>query len=144
MDLRHGLLVAGSLSLAVCLNGCGMEFPEPRTTTHANDDYVEVPYPPPAALVEVAGDPPDAACVWYDGHWVWQGDKYIWKRGGWVAVKGELFYAPWKMLVLSDGRLMFAKGTWFDAAGHHVSEPDVVKPAQTPPNEVTSEFETPR
>ena len=43
------------LSVAACawLTQCGADFPEPRTTSHANGDYVEVPYLPPAALVEV-------------------------------------------------------------------------------------------
>jgi len=132
------------LCLAACLSSCGSNFPEPRTTTHANTDYIEVPYLPPAALVEVAGDPPSDHCVWYDGHWVWRGDRYMWKRGGWAASTGALSYAPWKTLVLEDGRLMFAEGTWYDANGHKVPAPKVVKPAQTPANEVTSEFESPR
>jgi len=127
---------------ALC--ACGSNFPEPRTTMHANADYVEVPYLPPAALVEVAGPPPSDHCVWYDGHWVWRGDGYVWKRGGWTAVAGNLTYAPWKTLVLEDGRLMFAEGTWYDEAGHKVPAPKVVKAAETPPNEATSEFESPR
>lgn len=144
--LRFGRCTRTTSALGVlaCLAACGTKFPEPRTTTHANGDYVEVPYLPPAALVEVAGDPPSDGCVWYDGHWVWRGDKYVWKRGGWAAVDAELAYAPWKTLVLDDGRLMFAEGTWYDETGRKVPEPNVVKPAETPPNEATSEFESPR
>ena len=134
------------LVVAACawLTQCGADFPEPRTTSHANGDYVEVPYLPPAALVEVAGDPPNDHCVWYDGHWIWRGNKYVWKRGGWALVDSDLAYAPWKTLVLDDGRLMFAEGTWYDAAGKQVPAPKVLRPARTPPNEVTSEFESPR
>lgn len=138
---RKGLI---GLTLGTCAHGCGSNFPEPRTTTHANTDYIEVPYLPPAALVEVAGDPPSDHAVWYDGHWVWRSDRYLWKRGGWATNTDALSYAPWKTLVLEDGRLMFAEGTWYDANGHKVPAPKVVKPAQTPPNEVTSEFESAR
>lgn len=129
---------------SACLGACGSNFPEPRTTVHANTDYVEVPYLPPAALVEVAGEPPSDRCVWYDGHWVWRGDKYVWKRGGWAAIEGDVAYAPWKTLVLTDGRIMFAEGTWYDAQGHKVPAPEVLRAAETPPNEATSEFESPR
>ncbi|HEY6725744.1 MAG TPA: hypothetical protein VI197_17035 [Polyangiaceae bacterium] len=139
--MRNALLWLAS---SVCLGACGSDFPEPRTTVHANGDYVEVPYLPPAALVEVAGDPPSDSCVWYDGHWVWRGDKYVWKRGGWTAVAANVAYAPWKTLVLEDGRLMFAEGTWYDESGRKVPAPRVVKAAETPPNETTSEFESPR
>ena len=132
------------LASSVWLAGCGASFPEPRTTVHANAAYVEVPYLPPAALVEVAGEPPSDACVWYDGHWVWRGDKYVWKRGGWTKVPEEVAYAPWKTLVLDDGRIMFAAGTWYDDSGREVPAPKVVKAAETPPNEATSEFDSPR
>lgn len=139
-ELARSVLIC----FAIVVMGCGAEFPEPKTTIHANTDYVQVPYPPPAALVEVAGDPPSPKCVWTDGLWVWRGDNYVWQRGGWAEVSEDIYYAPWKTLVLSDGRLMFAEGTWYDAAGHKVEAPRVVKPARTPPNEVTSEFESPR
>lgn len=126
------------------MGACGSDFPEPRTTVHATTDYVEVPYLPPAALVEVTGAPPTRHCVWYDGHWVWRGGEYVWKRGGWAEVDADLAYAPWKTLVLEDGRLMFAEGTWYDESGRKVPAPRVVKAAETPPNEATSEFESPR
>src|SRR5688572_17857980 len=79
-----------AVAAGACLTQCSADFPEPRTTSHTKGDYVEVPYLPPAALVEVAGDPPDHTCVWYDGHWVWRGNKYVWKRGGWAQVDGDL------------------------------------------------------
>lgn len=148
-DFRHDRFHRSNrwlLAVTACawLPQCGADFPEPRMARHANGDWVEVPYLPPAALVEVTGAPPSDRCVWYDGHWVWRGDKYVWKRGGWALVDSDLAYAPWKTRVLDDGRLMFAEGTWYDAAGKQVPAPKVLKPAQTPPNEATSEFESPR
>ena len=47
--------------------------------------YAEVPYPPPAALVEVVPNAPgDDGAVWVDGHWLWRGRYYVWERGGWL------------------------------------------------------------
>lgn len=143
MQCLLGVGAVACLSM-LALPCCGGDFPEPQTTAHANHDFVPVPYLPPAALVEVAGEPPDDACVWFDGHWVWRGDEYVWKRGGWVTSHPDLYYAPWKTLILPDGRLMFAEGRWLNGAGHRVTPPDIVRAARTPPNEVTSEFESPR
>ena len=130
--------------IGMLLFSCTAEFPEPKTTAHANDDYQAVPYMPPAALVEVAGAPPNDACVWYDGHWAWRNNKYVWKRGGWVTSHEDLYYARGHTVVAPDGQLMFTEGTWYNGAGHRVPEPPIVRPARTPPNHVTSEFESPR
>lgn len=126
------------------LAACASDFPEPKSTSHATNDYLEVPYMPPAALVEVAGAPPTDACVWFSGHWAWRGDKYVWQRGGWVQDDPNLYYAPWKVLVLDDGRVLFAEGTWYDEAGRRVAPPRIIRSARTPSNEVTSEFESSR
>jgi hypothetical protein len=130
----------GNLILAACAGS----LQEPPTTPHANDAFQEVPYLPPAALVEVTGTAPEESCVWFDGHWVWRGDNYVWKRGGWVTSSEHRYYAPWKSVVLPDGRLLFAEGAWYDRDGRRVAEPEIVKPARTPPNEMTSEFDSPR
>lgn len=123
---------------------CGADFPEPQTIDHPERAFVEVPYMPPAALVEVAGEAPNDACVWFDGHWVWHGSKYLWRRGGWVTSHPNRYYAKWKTVILDDGRLLFAGGAWYDAAGQRVEAPRILRPARTPSNEVTSEFGAPR
>src|SRR5690606_31024017 len=72
---QPAMRAASSFLAVVSTLACGTQFPEPNITSHATDDYVEVPYFPPAALAEVAGAPPIDACVWFGGHWVWRGDK---------------------------------------------------------------------
>lgn len=142
--MKARFAIAAALAAASPAAGCGPGFPEPPTVAHQEGDYQPVDYLPPAALVEVADEPPEDACVWFDGHWVWEGGEYIWKRGGWVRSHPGLYYAPWDTRVLPDGRLMFARGLWYDGEGHAVPAPPIVKSARTPPNEVTSEFEAPR
>jgi hypothetical protein len=44
----------------------------------------------------------------------------------------------------ADGRLLFAKSSWYDAAGRPIPEPKVIRSAYTPPNEITGEFQAPR
>ena len=45
-----------------------------------------VPYrPPPAPVVEAIPPPPSAVTVWRPGHWRWNGYRYVWMRGRYVA-----------------------------------------------------------
>jgi hypothetical protein len=77
--------------------------------------------------------------VWIDGEWVFQGQTYVWQRGGWVYPPRGTRFAPWRALYQKNGRLMLAPGTWYDEAGNALPPPEVAAPAATPPNEVTSE-----
>jgi hypothetical protein len=53
-------------------------------------------------------------------------------------------FAPWQSWYRRDGRLMLASGTWYDAKNQRIRRVQPIVPAQTPPNEVTSEFQTGR
>jgi hypothetical protein len=133
------LLIAGYVSLA-----CGSSLPEPARGRHHPSDYREVPYPPPAALVETVPKPPDDRAVWVDGYWDFAQGGYIWRRGGWIHPPEGSFRAPWSAYYTTDGRLLFAKTLWFDRRGKRLPEPDLKRPAYTPPNEITGEFQAPR
>lgn len=125
--------------------GCSSRLPAPETAQHPLDAYVTVPYPPPAALSEtVPPRPPRAGVVWIDGEWVTHGDSYVWRRGGWVVPPARSRFAPWRTWYRRDGRLMMARGTWYDAKGERLRSPRPIAPASTPPNEITSEFQTGR
>lgn len=43
------------------------------------------PPPPPAPIVEAVPPPPAAFYVWRPGHWRWNGFRYVWIRGHYVA-----------------------------------------------------------
>jgi len=118
--------------------------PTPAQTTHPADVFVEVPYPPPAALVEVVTKRPDADSVWVDGNWVWRGRYYVWRRGGWLRAPAGARYADWRAYVAQDGRLLFASGAWYDAQQQVVTAPRPLRMARTPDNQTTLETEVAR
>lgn len=123
--------------------GCGASLPSPPLTEHPLLAYVEVPYPPPAALAETVPERPDGA-VWVDGEWVFHGQSFVWRRGGWVVPPPASRFAPWRSWYRRDGRLMLASGAWYDEKRERIRRPEPRAPAVTPPNEVTSESQTGR
>lgn len=130
----------------VCLqfaSSCQSALPGPTIAKHPARAFVEVPYPPPAALVEVVPDAPDDS-VWVDGHWVWRGSYYVWQRGGWSRPPPGVSYATWQSVLTRDGRLLFAPGAWYDTSSRQVTAPRVIAEARTPPNQLTPETSAPR
>lgn len=129
---------------AILVLGCGVSVPEPARTAHPDSAYAEVPYPPPAALVEAVPEAPNDDAVWVDGEWQFRGGFYVWERGGWVNSPPDARYAGWRARYLEDGRLLMAPGRWYREGGRRMRPPEVIAPAKTPPNEVTPEFLTAR
>jgi hypothetical protein len=134
-------LLAG---LALTISACGSSLPDPKSTTQLANAFVEVPYPPPAALVEVVPDRPDHDAIWVDGNWVWRGRHYVWQRGGWVHAPTGAAYASWQAYLARDGRLLFAPGIWYDAQHQPIEAPTPLLVARTPPNQTTLETEVAR
>lgn len=130
--------------VSLVLQACSSSLPEPPRVAHPARAYVEVPYPPPAALVEVVVQPAPENAVWVDGHWVWRGRYYVWQRGGWLRPPENTAYASWRSVLSKDGRLMFAPGAWYDENKRSVEPPAVLVEARTPPNQTTPETEAAR
>jgi hypothetical protein len=127
------------------VSGCGGSLNGPVLVEHPRDSYIEVPYPPPAALAETVPDRPEIPnLVWLDGDWTFRGKAYAWRRGGWFIAPAGARYAPSKISYLNDGRLLFAPAAWYDARYQILPRMRAASPAQTPPNEVTSELQTAR
>ncbi len=121
------------------LASCGSTLPEPAAIRQHPSTYQLVPYPPPAAFVELVPPAPNDEAVWVDGHWSWQGKRYYWKRGGWVNPPGGARYALWRLRFEPDGTIRFAEAGWYDASGRNLPELAPSRPATTPPNEITAE-----
>jgi hypothetical protein len=136
------LVLAGCVLATVACRASSL--PDPESATHAANAFVEVPYPPPAALVEVVPERPDSSAVWVDGNWAWRGRHYVWQRGGWVHAPKNAAYASWQAYLASDGRLLFAPGTWYDEQHRPLDAPATLKAARTPPNQATLETEVAR
>lgn len=133
------------LALAFALLACSSALPRPAATQHPLATYQEVPYPPPAALAETVPARPDrAGVVWLDGEWIYRGSGFVWRRGGWVLTPLSGRFAAWHCFYRRDGRLMLARGTWYDAKHERLRWIEPLVPATTPPNEVTSELQTGR
>jgi hypothetical protein len=131
--------------VSILLCACGGSLPTPTTTQHPLSAYVEVPYPPPAALAETVPDRPTRAdAVYIDGEWAFHGEAFVWRRGGWVVPPTTSTYAAWRAWYRRDGRLMMAPGTWYDSKHERLRPPVPLVPAYTPANEITSEFQTGR
>ena len=141
---QHYRLPLFGMALSTTLWSCAFSVAGPPIVAHPKSAFVEVPYPPPAALIEAVPPSPSSSLVWLDGFWTWQGQYYTWIRGGWVFVSVGESFAPWQSFYTSEGLLMFAPGTWYAADGARVRPPEIRSPAYTPPNETTAEFQTAR
>jgi hypothetical protein len=134
------LLLVGVVSTA-----CSSSLPMPPVTAHPKGVFAEVPYPPPAALVEVVPDPPENDdAVWLDGFWIWRGRYYVWQRGGWLVAPENAAYATWQSVLARDGRIVFAPGAWYDPSGRPLPPPKMILYARSPPNQTTVETEAAR
>jgi hypothetical protein len=143
---RHERLMLRLVALLVTLGwalACS-SLPTPARATHPAGAFIEVPYPPPAALVEVVTKRPDTDSVWVDGNWVWRGRYYVWRRGGWLHAPPDAAYADWQAYLAQDGRLLFASGAWYDPQQQLVEAPRPLRMARTPPNQTTLETEVAR
>ena len=128
-------------ALLVCsLGACATTLPEPPTGPHPPSEFIEVPYPPPAATAEVVPESPRAGAVWVDGQWLWRGRYYVWQRGGWVVPAAGAYFAPWTKYYAKDGTLFFADGTWRRESDRaRIAGPPVLRSAETPPTRYTPE-----
>jgi hypothetical protein len=131
--------------LAIVASACSSSLPAPPETVHPRRAFVEVPYPPPAALVEIVPERPEASdVVWLDGHWIWRGRYYVWQRGGWMIPPENGAYATWQSVLAKDGRVVFAPGAWYGPNRRRLQPPKVLAEAGSPPNQTTVETEAAR
>ena len=98
--------------IAAVLSACAPLLPTPETTHHRGHRPVRVPYPPPAARVELVPPQPHADAVWVDGFYRFTGGEYVWTAGDWVVPKPGMKYAPPTAVRLNDGSLVYYEGTW--------------------------------
>jgi hypothetical protein len=107
--------------------GCGSSLQEPSRSEPIAvraENAVEVPYPPPPARVEFVPERPRSGTVWVDGEWTWTGTRWAWTYGRWVAPPDSATFAPWKTARTADGVLLFVPGTWRNAAGAEIADPE--------------------
>jgi hypothetical protein len=129
---RYRHLSGAALAFALLVQ-CGSPLPQPRIGEHPQGatDFVEVPYPPPPARVEIVPAQPSPAAVWVDGEWAYRNKRWVWEPGGWVLPPANGYFAPWMTRRTSDGRLYFVAGRWHAADGKPLPKPPVLALAET-------------
>ncbi|APR86563.1 Hypothetical protein A7982_11912 [Minicystis rosea] len=86
----------------------------------ADAPWIEVPYPPPPARVEVVTPRKNGGDVWVDGQWEWMAGTWKWVAGTWVSPPQGTYFTRWSTVRHADGRLMFLAGTFRDKNGRAV------------------------
>jgi hypothetical protein len=126
---RLTLLVIAALCWAYA---CGSSLPEPNLgqPPEPTINYVEIPYPPPAAQVEIVPPLPRKGAVWIDGEWRWEGRRWTWEPGGWVTPPTGSYFAPWHTKRLDNGKLFISQSGWRTATNQPLPKPPVLVPAQ--------------
>lgn len=137
--------LAALVALALALAACGSSLPSPVLGTHPAGcaAFVEVPYPPPPAKVEMVPEKPREGAIWVDGEWVWRGRRWDWETGGWVMPPAG-HYAPWVLVRRDDGSLYHARGRWFDGEGKPLARPKPIEAGKDAPPEDTATGPAPR
>jgi hypothetical protein len=93
-------------------------------------DFIIVPTPPPVVPVEIVPPQPREDAVWVDGQWDWDGDRWQWKRGGWIIPPEGSSLSVWLYSYQKDGRVRFWPATWINAEGQPIVEPPILAGAQ--------------
>lgn len=105
--------------------------PHPPYVKHPTAALEEVPYPAPPPLVENVPDAPSKTAVWVDGEWRYSAGQWRWSRGSWVAPSAGLAFSPAVEVRGLDGTLYFAPGTWRNATGEAVDDPEPLARARS-------------
>jgi hypothetical protein len=132
MDRRRVLILAAAACVAA---SCGQSLPVAREGTPKAEqrDWVDVPYPPPAAEVDVIPPVVEPGAVWVDGEWSPQGKRWVWVPGGWVLPpEKDAYFARWTIGIRpEDGAIRFSPGSWHAPDGARLPKPRVILGAQS-------------
>jgi hypothetical protein len=123
----------GGAAVFALFAACSSSLPTPKTGPHPPKitSYIEVPFPPPAAHVEVVPSKPRDGAVWMDGEWDWEGKNWVWETGGWIMPPGNAYLAPWITYRQGNGKLLFAPGSWLTNDGKVMPKPAVLVSAES-------------
>jgi hypothetical protein len=135
LDWLRRLVAVSMTAQAVA---CGSAIPEPGSAERPATDFVEVPYPPPPARVEFLPAKPRSGAVWIDGEWEWDGRRWAWRYGAWVAPPSGILYSRWTTIRRSDGTLLFAPSVFRNASGREMVSPPALATATAYDDNVVS------
>ncbi len=112
------------------LTACGRSLPGPPKGMPPSTAFIEIPFPPPPAQIELIPERPHGRSVWVDGSWEWTGMRWRWKDGGWFEPPPRgVVYSTWQTVRPSGTRLLFAHAAWRDRSGKKVPAPRLLASA---------------
>lgn len=79
-------------------SGCGGSMASLPTIPHDDEDFLEVPYPPPAIRAEQVPSAGESGAVWIDGEWIWRQTRWSWSKGAYVVPPQGSHLARWETL----------------------------------------------
>ncbi len=110
------------LAWLVLLAACAPHVAVPPNGLHSGDEPAIVPYPPPAAQVEILPPRPSGDALWIDGYWEWTGTGFAWQRGRWdVSPAPGAYYARATTVRSPNGQLFYYTGRWHLSDGRPVA-----------------------
>lgn len=119
-----------ALTLISACGGTTLARP-PRAQVRA-EDYVAVPFPPRPPPVEIVPAQPRPGAVWVDGTWQWDGRRYTWQPGSWVAPPAGAVHARWVVVRRTeDGQLFFAPSSWRGPDDEPIPDPEALVRARS-------------
>jgi hypothetical protein len=135
MKVNGGEITGRALALVGCL-GCGSNVPElPLAAAPSEAIFTRVSTAPPAAIPETISPRPqlEVDVRWLDGVWQYGINRWVWHRGGWIALPKGAAYVPGDVTYDRDGTIGYRAPVWIDHRGHVMDAPPIVAPALTPP-----------
>jgi hypothetical protein len=109
---------------------CAGRVREPPYLAQPATALVEVTQPPPPGRVEAVPPSPRGDAVWVDGEWKWRRHKWAWQPGYWAVPPAKTRFSPWAFVRGLDGRLWVAPGSWRDAKGAAIAQPQALAVAR--------------
>lgn len=125
---RFFAMLAGAVSVQAC---SAPRLPHPTYVSHPTSALDEVPHPAPPPLVEKVPPSPSKQAVWIDGEWRYSAGQWRWQHGSWVVPDAGLAFSPPVEVRSADGTLYFAPGTWRNAQGEAVEDPEILARARS-------------
>ncbi|HEX9619616.1 MAG TPA: hypothetical protein VF989_05755 [Polyangiaceae bacterium] len=110
-------VVLGALGVTMAL-GCGGSLRTAPLGPPGARASRAAPYPPPPAKVEHIATDPGEPCVWRDGYYRWEGQRWVWLEGAWeVPQSGCTWSAPRGLWLPTSGRgeFIYTEPGWYRA-----------------------------
>lgn len=112
---RNFGVALGALGAILAL-GCGSSLRTAPLGPPGDRPPRVVPYPPPPARIEHVDADPGEPCVWRDGYYRWEGQRWMWVDGAWEVPEPGCAWSPPRGLWLPTtgrGEYLYTEPGWY-------------------------------